>query len=165
MLASLWAGPVPAQQAQQAIPIGFGPDRGQASREALRLQILSDERAAEETRLAAARLRVGQRTAAGDRQGVQDALAAIPLHEAALASLAREIATVTAAARHARPSASPTAPAEAGPAVIAQRPSAQTSPPAWWDVYGRSSNPAPAAIDPSPPAPAQPAVLPPTRLQ
>jgi hypothetical protein len=162
MLASLWAGPVPAQQ---VIPIGFGPDRGQASREALRLQILSDERAAEETRLAAARLRVGQRTAVGDRQGVQDALAAIPLHEAALASLAREIASVTAAARHARLAASPTAPAEAGPAVIAPRPSAQTAPPAWWDVYGRGSSPAPAAVDRSPGERVQPPLLPPARLQ
>jgi len=162
LLASLWAGTVAAQQ---AMPVGFGPDRGQTSREALRLQILSDERAAEETRLAAARLRVGQRTAAGDRQGVLDALAAIPLHEAALASLAREIATVTAAARHARPAASPTAPAEAGPAVIAPRPSAQTSPPAWWDVYGRSSNPAPAAIDRAPAEPVQRALPPPARLQ
>jgi hypothetical protein len=97
----------------------------QAQRDAARLQILEQERRAEEQALQAAAQRRNERSAAGDAQGAIEAAQAERTHSRNLDALRIELGTARAA-----PSATTAKSGTRPPRGVAQRREAR-----WWDVY------------------------------
>lgn len=132
-------------------------------REALRAQILSDERHQQRERLAEARMRLAERLAAGDAKGADEARRAIARIEESLDSLGREIerAPVRVPARSLTGDPPPSPPSPA--AAVAPRlvpppfaPAAPAQPAPWWDVYGAAARPRASGAPTAPPDPVQP---------
>jgi hypothetical protein len=128
-------------------------------REALRAQILSDERQQQRERLAEVRMRLAERLNAGDTRGAEETRYAITRIEASLESLGREIERAPARVP-ARPVTGDPVPSPAVPAVPrftapSVMPVAPTQPAPWWDVYGAAARPRASAAPAVAPDPLQ----------
>ena len=141
LLATLAALSTPASpQPRHAV----APDRAHTERQALRAQLLAEERLSLRDQLAQARMRLAQRLRAGELEPIEDARLSVTNLEQALAALERERESLPApvsvrAVSLQTTATGPGAPITARPEPGPVRPAAAPAPAAaWWDVYGAS---------------------------